>query len=240
MLPVETYPIHDIVQQSTKRKIKFRPYLVKEEKLLLTAKEEYTQTKNVAVIFDVVKRIVKACCEDPIFTEQIDQIPLFDLEFFFINLRAISVNNVEKFTAIDTETGEPHDFQVNFLDVKVTFPDPKPDHRISLGKNLTMTMRYPSASIYDDSKLVEHIKKNDIFDLVCQCIDKIYDGDTIVPFKRNEIEKYVDNLSVKTYNKIREFLVNLPKLEYVQKYKNSKGSERELRLETLTDFFPYL
>jgi hypothetical protein len=234
MLPTIVLPTHIIIQPSTKKELKFRPYLVKEEKLLLMAKE----SKDIKDIFNTVKQIVGACCLEKKF--EVDNIPLFDLEILFLRLRSFSVNSIEKFSATDNEDQKEYQFIINFNDIEVKFPDETFTNKIKVTDKITILMKYPSSSIYDKEDVLDSLKKNGIFELVLECVDKIYDGDTLLTFSKDELHGFLDNLDIKTFEKIKNFLVNMPKLEYKLEYTNSLGHNRQWAFNSLMDFFLYL
>lgn len=232
-LPKIEYPIVNITIPSTKKSHSFRPFLVKEEKILLMAKEENKPSEYLSAI----KQVVNNCCLDKNFN--INNLAIFDLEYLFLKLRAISVDNVIKLSYIDTEDNQEYNFDLDLNTIEVIFPD-KIDNVIKLSNTSGIIMKYPSASLYDDKEFL-NLEKDYMFELIIKCMDKIYEGDSIYETKdysKQNIMDFLDNLSVKTFEDIQKFLLNVPKLRHEINYKNSLGNDRKIVLESLNDFFP--
>jgi hypothetical protein len=233
-LPKINYPIYNIKIPSLKKSFKFRPFLVKEEKLLLMAKE----SQNSSDILTTVKQIVNNCCLDKIFN--VDKLALFDLEYIFLKLRAFSVNNIVNVSYKDEEDETFHDFEVNLEKVEVVFPE-KIENNIKITKNSGILMKYPPASLYDDKEFLS-LDKDFLFELMIRCIDKIYENDTIYEskdYKKEELGEFLESLDLKVFEQIQLFLINIPKLNYELEYVNKKGNPRKIVLSSLNDFFTW-
>ena len=233
-LPKISYPTYTIKVPSTKKNVKFRPFLVKEEKLLLMAKE----SENNADILQSIKQIVNNCCLDENFDNE--KLTIFDLEYIFIKLRAFSVDNIVKVSYKDEEDGQNYDFEVDLNAVEVEFPE-KNENNIKITDTFGILMKYPSASLYEDKDFL-NLEKDYLFELIIRCIDKIYEGDNVFEAKNytmKELGDFLENLDSKTFVSIQDFLMNSPKLLHVMKYKNSLGNEKEIRLSSLNDFFTF-
>ena len=233
-LPKISYPTYTIKVPSTKKNVKFRPFLVKEEKLLLMAKE----SENNADILQSIKQIVNNCCLDENFDNE--KLTIFDLEYIFIKLRAFSVDNIVKVSYKDEEDGQNYDFEVDLNAVEVEFPE-KNENNIKITDTFGILMKYPSASLYEDKDFL-NLEKDYLFELIIRCIDKIYEGDNVFEAKNytmKELGDFLENLDSKTFVSVQEFLMNSPKLLHVMKYKNSLGNEKEIRLSSLNDFFTF-
>lgn len=231
-LPKIQYPTFTIEVPSTKKKQTFRPFLVKEEKILLMAKASGLESD----VFKAIKQIVNNCCIDPSF--DVDNLTLFDMEFLFIRIRAASVDNVVSVTYKDYEDQKEYPFDVDLNKVTVTFPEGI-SNTIKVNKDLTVVMRYPSASIYDDQDFLSSGEEA-FFKLIVHCIDKIYDGDQVYDAKvqtKEEIEEFIENLDVKSFDAIKDFIVQQPTMIYTIEYKNSLGNDRKIEMRTLSDFF---
>lgn len=237
-LPKIQYPIYKIKTPSTKKEFNFRPFLVKEEKLLLMAKE----SKNNADILRSIKQIVNNCCVDNNFDS--NSLTIFDLEYIFIRLRAFSVDNIVKISYIDEEDGKTYNFDVDLHTVEVVFPEnstKKDVNVIKITDNFGMIMKYPPASLYEDENFL-NLDKDYLFELIIRCIDKIYEDDNIFETKNysnKELSEFLEGLDSKTFMKIQEFLTNSPKLMHKINYKNSFGNEKEIVLSSLNDFFTF-
>ena len=167
-----------------------------------------------------------------------DRLAIFDLEYIFLRLRAMSVDNVVKVTYKDYEDEKNYDFDIDLNKVEVDFPK-EFDNKVVVTDKSGIILKYPSASLYDDKEFINS-EKDYLFELIVRCVDKIYENENVFEAKDyslKEIREFLENLDVKTFDKIREFLLNLPKLKYVIEYKNSLGNDRKIELNSLNDFF---
>ena len=230
-LPKLTYPTYTITVPSLKKEHKFRPFLVKEEKLLLMAKESATPSD----VLSAVKQVVNNCCLDKL---DINKLAIFDLEYIFLKLRANSVDNICKVSFKDREDDKVYDFDIDLNSVEVIFPE-KLNKVIKLNEKMGIVMKYPSASLYDDKDFLS-LNDNYLFELIVRCIDKIYDGDQVYDAKTHslsEMKDFLDTLDGKSFIAIQQFLLDIPKLKHVMNYTNSKGTKQEIVLSSLNDFF---
>lgn len=232
-LPKTTHPLFDIEIPSLKTKIKFRPSLYKEEKILLMAKETKTQTEILAAI----RTIVNNCAVTENFN--VDKLTTFDLEEVFLRLRANSISNVAKVSFFDKGDGKQYDFNIDLAAVKLKWPDPVPDQKIEFG-DITILLKYPSCSLFgnkefwDDPNVAERLKR--------ECVDKVWQKDAVFAVKDatpGEFQEWLDELPMSVVDKINAFISNPPTLYYEIKYKNSNGEDREIKLTTLDDFFSF-
>ena len=234
VLPKLDHPIHNIEIPSLKKNYKFRPFLVKEEKLLLMAKEGGSDADVLAAI----KQIVNNCSLDP--KLDIGKLAIFDLEYIFLRLRAVSVDNTIKVSYKDNEDQQVYEFDINLDEVKVEFPE-KTDNKIKITNKSGLSLKYPSAALYEDKEFLS-LDKDYLFQLIIRCIENIYYEEEVYPakdYKKQELEEFVENLDIKTFQKIQEFLINVPKMKYIITYKNSMEHDREIVLSSLNDFFTW-
>ena len=231
-LPKVRHPIFEFTVPSTKKKESFRPFLVKEEKILLMAKA----SADAADSLRAVKQVVNNCAIDDTF--DVDKLPIFDIEYLFIQLRAVSVTNMVTVSYRDNEDGTVYNFDIDLKELKVKFPD-KVDPVIKVTDQLGILMKWPSASILDDREYLK-IGEDAYYELILRCIDKIYDGDEIynpADYSMKEIEEFLDNCGVAILEKIQDFMSQTPKLYHKLSYTNRNGKERVIELTSLTDFF---
>jgi hypothetical protein len=230
-LPKIDQPLFDMTIPSTGKKIAFRPFLVKEEKILLIAQ----QSGNDSEIIRAIKQILNNCIQDDI---DLDSFAIFDLEYAFLKLRARSVNNIVKLAYRDTEDDEVYNFELDLDKIEIEMPE-KINSKIDITDTVGMTMKYPSASITD--KMTNFDNEVDLMTFfIVNCIDTIYDEDSVYvadDFSEEEISEFLDGLDVKSFEKIREFFESVPRLYYKIEYTNSIGSERSIELTSLKDFF---
>lgn len=230
-LPKIDQPIFDMTIPSTGKKITFRPFLVKEEKILLIAQQSGNDTE----IIRAIKQILNNCIQEEL---DINSLAIFDLEYMFLKLRSKSVNNVVKLSYRDNEDDEIYNFELDLDAIEIEMPK-STNSQIEITDNVGMTMRYPDASITDRMKDFENEVDLMTF-FIINCIDTIYDEDNVyiaAEFSEKEITEFLDGLDVKTFEKIREFFEDIPRLYHKIEYKNSMGSERSIELTSLKDFF---
>lgn len=230
-LPKIDQPIFDMTIPSIGKNITFRPFLVKEEKILLIAQQSGNDTE----VIRAIKQILNNCILIDI---DLDTLAIFDIEYMFLKLRSKSVNNIVKLSYRDTEDGEVYDFELDLDTIEMTMPETI-NSKIEINENVGMTMKYPSASITDRMK--EFDTEVDLMTFfIVNCIDTIYDEDNVYvssDFTEEEISEFLDGLNVKSFEKIREFFESIPRLYHKIEYKNSIDSDRSIELTSLKDFF---
>jgi hypothetical protein len=234
MLPKIDYPLYEINIPSLKKRERFRPFLVKEEKLLLMAK----QSENDSDILLAIKQIITNCSVENKF--DINKLTVFDLEYVFLKLRSFSIDNKIKVSYKDNEDNKVYDFEINLDEVEVIIPE-KLDNNIKITNESGIIMKYPSASLYDDQEFL-NLQKDHLFELIVRCIDKIYNGEDVYEaseYKRENLREFLEQLDIKTFEKIQDFLIASPKMEHKIHYKNSNGNDREIVLSSLNDFFTW-
>ena len=237
-LPKLNVPVYETVLPSTEKVIKYRPFLVKEEKVLLTAMED---GKN-DTMMNAVKQVLKNCIQSPL---DLDKLPTFDLEFLFLRLRAKSVG--EEVTIGLKPWGCPQnngelcdkttEVKVNLEEVKV-IKDEKHTSKIMLDDSVGIKMRYPDISKID-SDMGDNFETG--MKMVKDSIDMIFtseethERDTI---SEKELEEFIDSLNTEQFGKIREFFDTMPQLKHTAKYKCSTcGEEKETTITGLNSFF---
>ena len=236
MLPKIEYPINEIEFKSLNKKFKFRPMLVKEEKLLLMAKESQSDSD----IFTAVKQVVTNCSlEEKL---NVEKIPLFELEYTFLTLRMQSINNVVELSYHDSEDDQDYKFTVNLEDIKIKYPENPPSNKIDVGKSgVGIVLRYPPASLYSNEKFLKATGVSASFDeILFSSIEQIYDAETVYDPSlqtREELTEFLETVDSSSYKKIQEFFESTPYMEHIIEYKNKSGTERKITLRTLNDFF---
>jgi len=206
-LPKIDYPIYTIKVPSLKKDFKFRPFLVKEEKLLLMAKENENPTEMLSAL----KQIVNNCSVDDKF--DINKIALFDLEYLFLKLRAVSIDNNISLSYKDNEDNQVYNFDLNLDEIEVQFPK-KMENNIKITDKTGIVMKYPSATLYDDKEFLS-LDKDQVFELIVRCVESIYVEDEVYDakdYKKDELREFLENLNIKVFEKIQNFLKNVPKI----------------------------
>lgn len=230
-LPKISHPIFTIEVPSTKTKVRFRPFLVKEEKILLMAQA----SGNIKEIVSSLKQVVNNCAIDEL---DVDDLTTFDLEFIFIKLRAQSVNNMIELSYVDQEDGKKYDFEVNLNEV-VLLTDPEHTNKIKVTDSIGIVLKYPKPKVADDANDVE-TELDLFFVMMKECIDYVYDDNKkymAKDYTKEELDEFLSTLDVNTFKEIQKFFNTLPKLYYKIEYENEMGNHREIELKSLNDFF---
>lgn len=229
-LPKISAPILSFVIPSTQEIKKFRPFLVKEEKILLLAQEGAESDTILAL-----KQVITNCCHDSI---DVDKLTTFDLEYIFLKLRAKSINNMVKLRFKDREDEKVYEFDVNLDDVEIKH-NPEHTNTIKVNDEVGIIMRYPDVSM---TNAMTDIKSADeLFTrVVTYCIDSIYDKEKVYPASEataEELNEFIDSLDHNTFEKIQHFFDTMPKLYHELHYRNELGNDRTIKLESVKDFF---
>jgi hypothetical protein len=187
-------------------------------------------------VIRAIKQILRLCVQDDGF--DVDKLTTFDLEYLFLKLRAKSVNNIVKLSYRDNEDDKVYDFELNLDSIEVEMPEGV-DSTIKLSDTISMIMKYPSASITD--KITQFDNEVDLMTFfIINCIDTILTDEEIYPaseYSDKELEEFIDQLPVNSFEKIREFFEKMPKLYHKIEYKNELGNDRSIELTNLKDFF---
>ena len=229
-LPKITHPVFKITIPSTKKTFSFRPYTVKEEKLLLMVKTS-TEPGDVS---ETLKQVITNCCVENI---DVDKLAMFDIEYIFVKLRSKSVGEVVELTY--SKEGNKTEFEVNLENVKVKI-DPNHKRQFILTGSIGVNMNYPSL---DDVVRLENIdEKTDVdqfmFDMFIKCIENVFDDNTVYKdFTTEELEKFVLDLPRECIPIIKNFFDTMPVLEHVVPVKFKDGTVEDVTLRGLKDFF---
>lgn len=231
-LPKIDQPLFEVTIPSSRKKILFRPFLVKEEKLLLISQQGGEDTE----VIRAIKQILRLCVQDDGF--DVDKLTTFDLEYLFLKLRAKSVNNVVKLSYRDNEDNKVYNFELDLDTIEVEMPEGV-DSTIQLNDSISMVMKYPSASITDKIKQFDNEVELMTF-FIINCIDTIMTQDEIFAssdYTDKELEEFLDQLPISAFEKIRAFFEKMPKLYHKIEYTNELGNNRSIELNNLKDFF---
>lgn len=232
MLPVIEVPTSKVTIPSTKKQLTLRPFKVKEEKILLVAKT----SGQYQDILTAMKQVVQNCIIEKV---DVNKLALFDLEYLFLKLRAMSVNNIVKVSYEDAEDKQIYDFDIDLNKIEVKFPETA-IKLININDEYSLSMKYPEASLYSNKDFSSDnaIENLDVF--LLHTVDKLHQGDKVIDLHSvsvEELKEFVNNLPVKAYEQIKEFWNTLPTLFHEIKYTNKAGKEQTITLKTLTDFF---
>jgi hypothetical protein len=236
-LPKIATPIYELEIPSLKKKIRYRPFLVKEEKILIIALE----SEDPKQIANAVKNVISNCILSK--GIKVEDLSTFDIEYLFLNIRGKSVGESVDvlITCPDDETTQvPMSINLDEITVEV---DPKHSCDIKLDDTLTLRMRYPSMTefIKNNFDSGDGVSVDDTFDLIISCIDQIYSEEeswTASDSTKKELLEFVEQLSSKQFKEVEKFFETMPKLSHTIKVKNPKtGVESEVVLEGLSAFF---
>ena len=234
-LPEIKHPIHKLVLPSTNKSISYRPFTVREEKLLLIAR----LSDDIDEVLRVMKQVVSNCILDKI---DVDSLAMFDIEYIFINLRKVSVSNVIEMFYTEENIKVP--FTVDLDQVKVEF-NKNHTNKIQINEDVGIMMRYPS--IDSMMKLEYEIGKADgvdvdpiIFNMILECIDSLYDDKKVYKdFSKVELEEFLLSLPVESMQKIKTFFDTMPVLRHETKVKLPDGTIKTVVMKGLKDFFSF-
>ena len=232
-LPKIQYPTTLIKIPPTNKEYMFRPMLVKEEKILLMAKASEDETD----ILTSIKQVINNCCLDDKF--DVDRIPLFALEYVFLKLRGISIGDQVKVSYRDFEDDKVYDFNIPLSQVQIKYQE-NSDAKIAINEKAGIIMAYPSSNLYNDKEFLSTVGEESSYQLIVRCIDKIYDEENVYEakdFENKDLMEFVELLDIMSFEKIRNFMQNIPSLYYKIEYKNANGTDRVIELTSLTDFF---
>jgi len=236
-LPKIATPVYELELPSTGQTIEYRPFLVKEEKVLVIALES-EDTKQITT---AIKNVIKNCIKTK--DIKVENLPTFDIEFLFLNIRGKSVGEVIEVnvTCSDDEVTQVP-IKINLDDIKVQKNE---DHtnRIKVDDSIMMEMRYPSLDqfIKNNFDFTEQNAMEQSFDLIATCIDKIFTEDEVWAVEdcsKKEIIEFLEQMNSSQFKEIEKFFETMPKLSHTIKVKNPKTKkDNEVVIEGLAGFF---
>jgi len=234
-LPKLTTPTYELEIPSTDEKLKYRPFLVKEEKILLMAMES---GKNEDII-QAVKDIVTECTFNKL---DLGSLPMFDVEYIFLNIRAKSVGEVSKLKLLCPDDKKTYvDTEINLTEVEVQVGD---DHtnKIELTDDMGMIMTYPTIDSFAENG-IQNVNASNMLDVISSCVLQIYEnkGEKVYHAKdqtKKELTEFVEQLNTQQFRKLQSFFDTMPKLKHTIKVKNPKTKKSgDVTLTGLNDFF---
>ena len=236
-LPTISTPTYELVLPSSNRKIKFRPFLVKEEKILILAMESQ-DTKQIA---NAVKNVISHC----ILTKgiKVEKLSTFDIEYLFLNIRGKSVGeDIEVMVTCPDDGKTQVPALINIDSIKVQKSD---DHEkdIKLDDQYTLRMRYPSLNEFIKNNFATATEMNvdDTFDLIASCIDQVYSEEESWSHQectKKELSDFIESLNSNQFKMVEKFFETMPKLSHTVKVTNPNTKvESEIKIEGLQSFF---
>ena len=234
-LPTMDLPTYELEVPSTKKKIKFRPFLVKEEKILLIALESNDERN----IRDAVHSLLKNCISSRI---KLENLASFDLEYIFLNIRAVSVGEEVQInvTCQDDEKTQVR-YNLNLTDVKVNFPEGH-NNKIMLTDDTGVIMKYPSFNRFVDAQFAnKEVTEDTVIEIIAESIDQIFQGEEVFDESTTtpkEFKEFVESLTNAQMENLQKFFETSPKLEHTFKVTNPKTDvESEYTISGLASFF---
>lgn len=237
MLPRPTTPTYELEIPSLKKQIKYRPFLVKEEKILIIAMESEDPNQ----ITEAVKTVISDC----ILTRgiKVEKLSTFDIEYLFLNIRGKSVGEeVEVLITCPDDNVTQVPVLISLDEIKIKeHPDHKRD--IQVGDNLTLRMKYPSMNefIKNNFNIEAKMTVDDTFDMICSCIEQVYTEEeswASADVTKKELIEFLDQLTSSQFKEVERFFETMPKLSHTLKLMNpNTGVESEVLLEGLNSFF---
>ena len=225
-------PTYELEIPSNKKKIKYRPFLVKEEKVLLLALE----SENDKNIRDAVVSLLKACIQSRV---KVENLATFDLEYIFLNIRAVSVGEIVEMNVVCNDDEKTNvRYNLNLTDVNVIFPEGH-SNKIMLTDTTGVVMKYPSMDGFVQGQFSN--KDFDVIDVIASSIDQIFQEEEVYDEStttKKEFVQFVESLTNSQLEKIQAFFETSPRLEHTFKVTNpNTGVESEYTLRGLQSFF---
>ena len=234
-LPKISTPTYELTVPSTGKNIKFRPFLVKEEKILIIAMESQSDQQIAQAVNDVLSNCILTK------GVKIDDLSTFDIEYLFLNIRGKSVGETVDVMITcpdDNETKVP--VQINLADIQIVKND---NHQrdIPLDDNLTMRMKYPAMGEFVKNNFSVDMKVDDTFDLVCSCIEQVFSEEeswAASDCTKKELHEFLEQLDSSQFKKIEQFFETMPKLSHTLNVTNPNTKVvNKIKLEGLNAFF---
>ena len=234
-LPKLNTPTYELEVPSTDEKIKYRPFLVKEEKILLMAME----SKDNAQIINAVKDIVTSCTFEKV---NVSKMPMFDMEYIFLQIRSKSVGEVSKLKILCPDDKKTYaNVELDLTKVEVQVGD---DHtnKIELTDSMGMIMTYPTIDSFLESG-IETVNANNMLDVIGSCVLQIYEqkGEKVYQAKdqtKKELTEFIESMNSGQFKKLQSFFDTMPKLTHTIQVKNPKTKKTsDVKLTGLNDFF---
>ncbi len=234
-LPKLGVPQYELSMPSTGKTVKYRPFLVKEEKVLLLAMESQEEKQ----VIDAVKNVLKSCVISRI---KVDQLPSFDLEYLFLKIRAAAIGEVIEMTVTCTDDGETSATATINIDEVEVIKEEGHDRKIMLTDTTGILMKYPSMDRFIESQFLNKgIDADHIFSFIAEHIEQIFDEEEVYDSSttsKKEFREFVESLTTKQFESIQKFYETMPRLSHTFTVVNpNTGNECEYTIEGLQSFF---
>jgi hypothetical protein len=236
-LPTLSVPTYEVALPSTGKKVKYRPFLVKEEKVLLLAME----SEDAKEIESAVKQTLNNCIQTR--GIKVEQLATFDLEYLFLKIRGVSAGEDIKMKVTCQDDGQTQvTVDINIDDIQVTKPEGH-DRKIMLTDDVGLMMKYPGFKQFVNITLLNDSLEStdDIFDLVADCVDQVFQGEEVWDageMKKSEIITFLESMTQQQFEMVQTFFETMPSLKHEFKVTNpNTGVESTYTLEGLQSFF---
>ena len=233
-LPQVALPTYELELPSNGKKIKYRPFVVKEEKILLLALESGDDKQ----IEDATKTLLKNCIQSRV---KVDDLAIFDLEYIFLNIRAVSVGEVVEMLLTCEDDGETQvKYNLNLTEVQVSKPEGH-DSKIMLSDTMGVIMKYPSFEEFVKISIIGKDTSSEVIEIMAKSIDQIFDGEDVYDSSttsKKEFVQFIEGLINKQFESVQSFFEGMPQLRHEIKITNPKtGVENTFTIAGLSNFF---
>lgn len=230
-LPKIDQPLFEMTVPSTGKKVKYRPFTVKEEKILLIAQE----SKDIDQVVLSIKQILTNCLQN----YDIEKLAVFDLEYILLQIRAKAVNNILRFKVVDPDSEEEVELELNVDDIQIMRSE---NHKkiVDVTDTIKLSMKYPTIDFIRNLQGGEEDQQNAIFELMKGCIEAVIDGEQIyklTDFTEEEVNEFLDSLNSSVINSVKDFFDTIPKMRYETSYVLKDGTEKKFVAEGTETFF---
>lgn len=230
-LPKIKLPVFTCQIISQKEPVQFKPFTVKEEKILLIAKES---AEDDYTLLEAVKQIINNCLITKL---DVSKLPLFDIQYLFIQLRSKSIGNIIELSLRDTEDKKLYKVEVNLDDIKYIKPD-NHSNTIKINDDTGIVMKYPTIDMLKG----KDFKKDPLatFELIKDCVDYVYNGNSIFKSSetpRAELDEFFESMPSEMVGKFNEFISSMPSVSHKVSYVNSNGKKVDYEVNNLKNFF---
>jgi|TARA_B110000967_G_C18881021_1_gene561068 hypothetical protein len=230
-LPKIDLPLFETKLPSTEETVQYRPFTVREEKILLVAQESKDPNQMVLAM----RQIATNCCPNL----EVNTIAMFDLEFIMMQIRAKSVNNKIEFVLSDPDTGAPVELELDVDDIELVIPEGH-TKEITVTDDMYLMMRYPRLDEVSLFLKVVDKPTESLFDVMTSCIESVVVGDEVQSLKeytKKEIVEFVESFPGGTVDALQNFFETMPKLRFQTEYTNAAGEIKKVALEGTDTFF---
>ena len=231
MLPKIDLPIYEVLLPSTGEKIQYRPFTVKEEKILLVAQESKDPSQEVLAS----KQVVNNC----LVNKDVSELAMFDLEYILLLLRSRSVDNNVKFSIKDPDTGESHTLEVDLESIQFIRSEGH-TNKVPINDDYTLFLKYPTIDQFVQISQMDQDDPLVSYFILLSCLDKVASEDEVFEFKNyseKEVDQFMEEVSGEVLKGIQNFFETMPKLRHEMPYTNSEGKEQTFVIEGTRTFF---